>query len=242
MMKKRVLLAIFAHTDDETVVSPVLARYAREGVRVHLVYATDGRHGVRSHFGNKSGSELIAIRRREGENVSRELGLASPIFLDLEDSSLGQFTNPTGHALRDLGSKLEQVIADASPDAIVTWGPDGGYFHPDHCLVHAVVTQVVQANDRPIRLVYFGISHEKLRNAKGPFSGFIGSDARYLTVRVSFTDTDLAAARRSFACHESQFTEDTVKHLDRFLTHSWSGEVTFRPWFGEHRGDDLFQA
>jgi len=240
MSKQRVLLAIFAHTDDETVVSPVLARYAREGVRVHLVYATDGRHGVRGHFGNVSGKELADVRREEGENVARELGLAEPIFLGLEDSSLGQFTNPTGHALRDLSGKLHEAIEDKKPDAIVTWGADGGYFHPDHCLVHTVVTQVVQASERQIRLFYFGIAHERLQNAKGPFSGFVGTDARYLTVRVPFSDADLAAARRSFACHQSQFTPETVKHLDRFLTQAWSGEVTFRPWFGEHESDTLF--
>ena len=240
MTKQRVLLAIFAHTDDETVVSPVLARYAREGVRVHLVYATDGQHGVRPHFGNLSGKELANIRRREGESVARELGLAEPIFLDLEDSSLGQFTNPTGHALRELSGKLHAVFEDTKPDAIVTWGPDGGYFHPDHCLVNAVVPQVVHASDRSIRLYYFGISHEKLRNTKGPFSAFIGTDSRYLTVRVPFLDADLVAARRSFACHESQFGPETVRHLDHFLTEAWSGEVTFRPWFENRESNDLF--
>lgn len=240
MTEQHTLLAIFAHTDDETVVSPVLARYAREGVRVQLVYATDGRHGVRPHFGNLSGKELAKVRRREGENVARELGLPEPTFLDFEDSSLGQFTNPTGHALRDLSGKLHQVIADECPDVIVTWGPDGGYFHPDHCLVHAVVTQVVQASERPIRLYYFGIAHERLRRAKGPFSGFIGTEARYLAVRVPFTEGDLAAARRSFACHESQFTPDTVKHLDEFLTQAWSGEVAFRPCFGDRKSNSLF--
>lgn len=240
MTKQRVLLAIFAHTDDETVVSPVLARYAREGVRVHLVYATDGRHGVRPHFGNLSGKDLANVRRREGENVALELGLAAPIFLDLEDSSLGQFTNPTGQALRELSSKLHHVFEETNPDVVVTWGADGGYLHPDHCLVNAVVTQVLQASAPAVRLYYFGISHEKLRNTKGPFSSFIGTDPRYLTIRVPFTDADLAAARRSFACHESQFGPETVKHLDHFLTEAWSGEVTFRPWFGNHESNDLF--
>lgn len=237
--KSRTLLAVFAHTDDETVVAPVLARYAREGVRVHLVYATDGRHGVRPHFGNLSGEELANVRRKEGEKVSRELGLDKPIFLGLEDSSLGQFTNPTGHALHELSRKFHDVVEKHRPDAIVTWGPDGGYFHPDHCLVNTVVTQVVQANSTPIRLYYFGVSHEALKGAKGPFSGFVGTDARYLTVHVPFTDADLAAARRAFACHDSQFTADTVKHLDQFLTHAWSGKVSFRPWFGEEKGDSL---
>jgi hypothetical protein len=39
---KRTLLAIFAHPDDEATVSPVLAKYAAEGVTVYLAVATDG--------------------------------------------------------------------------------------------------------------------------------------------------------------------------------------------------------
>ena len=41
-------------------------------------------------------------------------------------------------------AKLEQVIRDVAPDAVLTWGPEGGYGHPDHRLVSAVVTQIVQ--------------------------------------------------------------------------------------------------
>ena len=38
--KPRVMLAVFAHPDDETVAGPVLARYAREGAKVYLAIAT----------------------------------------------------------------------------------------------------------------------------------------------------------------------------------------------------------
>ena len=37
------LLAVFAHPDDESTVAPILARYAREGIDVHVAIATDGR-------------------------------------------------------------------------------------------------------------------------------------------------------------------------------------------------------
>jgi LmbE family N-acetylglucosaminyl deacetylase len=41
-----VILAVFAHPDDETFVGPVLARYAREGVKVYLAIATKGEKGT----------------------------------------------------------------------------------------------------------------------------------------------------------------------------------------------------
>ena len=43
----RTLVAVFAHGDDEGVVSPILARYAREGARVYVIIATDGAQGGR---------------------------------------------------------------------------------------------------------------------------------------------------------------------------------------------------
>lgn len=42
-----VLVAIFAHPDDEIVVGPMLSRYAREGADVRLVLATNGDRGTR---------------------------------------------------------------------------------------------------------------------------------------------------------------------------------------------------
>ena len=41
-----ILLAVFAHPDDETFAGPVLARYAREGVKVYLAVATKGEKGA----------------------------------------------------------------------------------------------------------------------------------------------------------------------------------------------------
>src|SRR3954469_10289663 len=116
-----VLLAVFAHPDDESVVAPVLARYAREGADVYLAYATDGEHGVRAHFGMKQGPELGKLRRQEAECVCRELGIKPPIFFGFEDGSLGQFTSPPGKVLRELTSKLRKVLDDLRPNSIVTW-------------------------------------------------------------------------------------------------------------------------
>src|SRR5215204_6655449 len=44
--KARRLVAVWAHADDEGPVAPILARYAREGVQVHMVIATDGAQGA----------------------------------------------------------------------------------------------------------------------------------------------------------------------------------------------------
>lgn len=235
-----VLVAVFPHPDDETVVAPVLARYAREGADVHVIYATAGERGVRQHFQIPAGMTLGECRQREAACACRELGIRSPIFLGFEDGSLGELTSPPGKILRELTAKLRAMLDELQPNVIVTWGPDGGYGHPDHRLVQDVVTELVQSGATTSQLYYFGISHERLKSASGPFAGFLATDARYLTVRVPFGDADLAAARRSFACHQSQFTEEVIAYLDSFLTQAWSGSVSFRPWFGDRKSQDLF--
>src|SRR5215831_14884969 len=44
----KTLAVLLAHADDETAVAPMLARYAREGVDVYVIIATDGGQGVGS--------------------------------------------------------------------------------------------------------------------------------------------------------------------------------------------------
>src|SRR5438034_1257814 len=59
----RTLLAVFAHPDDETLVAPLLAAYARRGVRVQLAIVTDGEKGTQAHAAIPAGPELA---KREG--------------------------------------------------------------------------------------------------------------------------------------------------------------------------------
>ena len=60
--KQESVLAIFAHPDDETIIAPVLAKYATTGNEVYLVIATDGQFGVTNHFGMSAGDTLAAVR------------------------------------------------------------------------------------------------------------------------------------------------------------------------------------
>ena len=64
-LRDKVILAVFAHPDDEGTVSPILARYLREGVKVHLVIVTDGRYGTNDHTDHESGEEFVFMRKEE---------------------------------------------------------------------------------------------------------------------------------------------------------------------------------
>lgn len=78
--RPRVLLAVFAHPDDETFVGPVLARYAREGVKVYLAIATKGEKGTSKRAGIPAGDPLAATRRAEATCACQQLGIEPPIF------------------------------------------------------------------------------------------------------------------------------------------------------------------
>jgi hypothetical protein len=90
------LVAVFAHPDDERIVGPLLARYAREGHDMYLVIATDGRKGVREHAGIPAGDSLAHVRAGEARCAARELGIHPPTLLGFEDAGLASFESLEG--------------------------------------------------------------------------------------------------------------------------------------------------
>ena len=71
------LLAVFAHPDDETVIGPLLAKYSREGHKVHLITLTAGQKGVSEHAKIPEGDALAAVRAKELACSAEKLGLTS---------------------------------------------------------------------------------------------------------------------------------------------------------------------
>ena len=127
------------------------------------------------------------------------------------------------------------------PDAVITFGPEGAYGHPDHRLVGAVVTQLVQAgaDGAPARLFYPGFPKDRLPKREGgiPWSP---TDPRFLTVRVPYDAKDMTASRAALACHKSQFRAEEMEPLTQFMDQVLGGHQHLRPWFGAAKGDDLF--
>src|ERR1700743_3777705 len=156
--QSRVLLAVFAHPDDETFAGPVLTRYAREGVHVYLAIATRGEKGVTGFAKIPGGEPLATARRAEATCASRELGIEPPIFFNLNDGELGAITNPLAQNIHAVADNVQKLIEQLHPQVINTWGPDGGYGHSDHRLVSDAVTQVVQSMKPGIKLYYPGLT------------------------------------------------------------------------------------
>ncbi len=160
---QRVLLAVFAHPDDEVFAGPTLTRYAREGVHVYLAIATKGEKGATDFAKIPAGEPLATARRAEATCACKELGIEPPIFFNLNDGELGAITNPLAKNIHSVADNVQKLIDQLHPQVIITWGPDGGYGHPDHRLVSDAVTQVVQSQKSDIKLYYPGVTPEQAK-------------------------------------------------------------------------------
>lgn len=146
--KKRTLLGIFAHPDDESFgPGATLARYAAEGVDVHVIIATDGIEGsVEKSVDLPAHETLAQVRSGELSRAAIALGLASIWSLPYRDSGMrGSPSNQHPHALiqQPLPQLVEEVLGYVErlqPQVILTHDPFGGYGHPDHVRVCEATT------------------------------------------------------------------------------------------------------
>jgi LmbE family N-acetylglucosaminyl deacetylase len=238
----RTLVAVWAHADDEGPVAPILARYAREGVQVHMIIATDGSQGV-ANTSVPRGPAVDRLRVEEARCSAQALGVNPPILLGFPDGALGNYNaDPT--LLFRVTQRVQEELQRLRPDVVITWGPDGGYGHPDHRIISSIVTQLARAGAPgvPQRVYYATLPAEGIR-AMNPARGvppFVIPRAELFTLRVPFTDADLNAGRRSFECQKTQASQDAIDRVIPAMRDVWKGEIPLSPMVPEAPGNDLF--
>jgi LmbE family N-acetylglucosaminyl deacetylase len=246
----RTLVALLAHADDESAALPVLARYAREGVKVHLIIAADGSAGsgtgtylTRPDSGPK-GAELAAVRAEEARCSASAIGAQPPILLGFPDGKLGDYVSDRG-LIYQLTDRVAREIERLRPDVVVTWGPDGGTGHPDHRIVSNIATQLLlaAAPGMPERLFYMYLPAESFRmsNPQRGAPPYVLPEAKYFTVRVPFTPADLDAALKAIACQRSQVAPEMLQRIQAGIGGVLKGEVAFIPASPSFSGRDLFR-
>ncbi len=128
------VLLVVAHPDDETGVSPYLAKLLDEHKRVAAVYLTHGEAG-HNNMGPERAASLGAVRETELRHAMTKLGVEDVWFLDGLDT-------PSQDVLQSLGrwhhgAALEEVVRMVRltrPEVIITWLPAVfiGEDHGDH--------------------------------------------------------------------------------------------------------------
>jgi N-acetyl-1-D-myo-inositol-2-amino-2-deoxy-alpha-D-glucopyranoside deacetylase len=161
------LLMVHAHPDDETTTTgATAARYAAEGIGVHLVTCTRGERGeildeeILAAVGTGGGAAeaLGAVRTGELAAAATAIGFAGLRFLGgpgrwWDSGMAGEETNadPRALAAGDRGEQvgeLAAVIRELRPQVLVTYDERGGYGHPDHIRAHELsMAAVKQAAD-----------------------------------------------------------------------------------------------
>jgi LmbE family N-acetylglucosaminyl deacetylase len=141
------ILSVWAHPDDETYLAAgVMASATDRGQRVVCVSATAGEHGT----GDPEAwppSRLARVRRWEAAAAMAVLGVTEHHILGLPDGALAQHDE---HGLQ----AVAQLLDDIEPDTILTFGPDGMTYHPDHIAVHRWVTKAWHQRGHRTRLLY----------------------------------------------------------------------------------------
>ena len=161
-MTQRTLLGIFAHPDDESFgPGGTLAKYAAEGVAVHIAIATDGAAGSMAEGHEVEREQLAAVRAVELDAAATILG-ATLHRLGYRDSGMkGDPANehPDAWIRADETEAVRRVvklIREVRPQVILTHDETGGYFHPDHIQCWHITTQAFHAAGDPAQFPDIG--------------------------------------------------------------------------------------
>ncbi|MDH4064082.1 MAG: PIG-L family deacetylase [Acidobacteriota bacterium] len=113
----KVVLAFFAHPDDETLAAgSTMRRLTNQGSRVHVAISHTGIHSRRN-------VEDAAFRDRALESLRVDCSTAlSVLGVEKQDIYLGEFSDNESdkHTLLELIHWLEAIVARVQPDAIFT--------------------------------------------------------------------------------------------------------------------------
>jgi N-acetyl-1-D-myo-inositol-2-amino-2-deoxy-alpha-D-glucopyranoside deacetylase len=150
------LLAVFAHPDDETFsAAGAMAAAAERGVPVTVISATRGEAGESAIPGLDDPDRLGVVRERELREAMGQIGVSDVRLLDYRDS--GMAGSPSAEDPRAfirapaeiVAAELASQVRSARPQAILTFGPEGLYGHPDHLHIHHIVLRAIQVAADP---------------------------------------------------------------------------------------------
>ena len=221
-----VIVAVFAHPDDEIVAGPALSRYAYEGHQVHLVTLTSGQVGdARTDI--PRGEALGAAREVEARCSAESLGINEPILLGFMDGDIA-----TWDGLPEIRSRLREELRRLQPDVMITWGPDGLSGHTDHRIASSLATEIFQESwgelEPPAKLYYAAIP-------ASPQSQPADSMGDRATVSPDQVTTVVEAAdfadrtREAMHCHQTQWNPpEAVDQMFEERQAQLRGRVSFR--------------
>ncbi len=136
------ILFVLAHPDDADFgAAGTVARWTREGRRVHYLLCTSGDKGTPDP--TQRPAELARVREAEQREAARRLGVASTLFLGRHDGEL-EVSLP-------FRAEITAVIRRLRPQLVLTFDPWRPYqLHPDHRAVGFTTLDAIIADRDPL--------------------------------------------------------------------------------------------
>jgi LmbE family N-acetylglucosaminyl deacetylase len=125
------LMCVLAHPDDESLaVGGTLLRYAAEGVETSVVCATLGERGRFGDAVERPPADVVArVREQELRAAAGQLGVRDVSVLGYPDGGLDRAD------AAEISERIAAHIRRLRPQAVITFGPEGLYGHPDHIAI-----------------------------------------------------------------------------------------------------------
>lgn len=219
-MKTERIFGIFAHPDDESILAGgTLAACAAAGVEVVLISVTSGELGLFAGQDLAAGETVGMRRESELREAARALGASEAFSLGRPDGEL--VWDPPG----EIEAELANRIAWWRPQAVITFGPEGLYWHPDHIAVHNFTLKAVESAARggfapqvyyatfPIGRMKRLASAMKARGLSTELWGLdpedFGAPEEEITTVLDVRGF-LSQKLRALRCHSSQFADDNL--------------------------------
>lgn len=164
-MSTKRLLGVFAHPDDEGMVSGALQHYQARGVETGLIYATRGEVGEIADPILATPGNLGEVREAEMRAAAEVLQLGQLWFLNYRDS--GKADSPHNNDPRallrarpaEVIGRLVAIIREFRPQVLITFDETGGYGHPDHIAMYKYATGAFHAAADSVQYPELGPGH-----------------------------------------------------------------------------------
>src|SRR5881227_783589 len=150
------LVSFHAHPDDEAIpTGGTLAKAAKDGHRVVLVFGTKGEHGEVEDGFLEAGEPLAERRVKETQRSAEILGASRVEFLGYVDSGMmGTPENdvPTSFWQADIdeaAGRLAAILTEERADVLTIYDDHGVYGHPDHIQIHRVGVRAAELAGTP---------------------------------------------------------------------------------------------
>lgn len=190
----RRLMAVLAHPDDESYgIGGTLARYAAEGVDVHVAIATDGAAGSIDAKWQGDRSRLAEARANELCKAAEILGVKVHMLGFRDSGYIGDIANEHPEAFKNVDldqaiGRVVKLIRELCPQVVITHDQTGGYFHPDHIRACEVTTGAFFAAGKANR--YPEIGPEPYKPERLYYSAFSNRWVKFLVILMRLRGMD----------------------------------------------------